>query len=294
MSLSYTFNESVAGFRRNRTSTLISIFTVGISLLLLGVFTLITMNLSSVVDDIRSRVEIEAFLHQGLTQEQNEIVARAMRAVPGVLDIRYISKEEAAEIFRQEIGEDVDKVLGDNPLPPSFRVTIADGWANTDSVRVIAAAIEKMKAVESVVYRKQFLTLIDRRARAFTWATLFIGVVLALSAVILVANTIRLTIEAKREIIRTMKLVGATSGFIRTPFLLEGALHGLAGGIAAALLLDIVFRFFITPLAEDLLVSISIGIGFHAFLVLLGSLLGLVGSIISVRRFLRETLVASA
>ena len=102
-----------------------------------------------------------------------------------------------------------------------------------------AARVEKLQMVESVHYRKQLLQLIDRRARAFGYAAGFIGMILALSAIILVANTIRLTIYAKRHIIRTMKLVGATSMLIRLPFLIEGAFHGIIGGVIASLLIDI-------------------------------------------------------
>lgn len=294
MSLAYTIKESFSGFRRNRSSTLITIFTVGIALLLLGVFAGITMNFSSVVNSIRERVEIEVFLKHGLSEKQHEQTAIVMRNIPGVLEVTYISKEEALRIFQKEVGEDFSDLLEDNPLPASFRVRLSEGYNNSDSARVIVSTAEKIKTVESVVYRKQFLELIDKRARAFRLATLFVGIILALSAVILVANTIRLTIYAKRELIRTMKLVGATPTFIRLPFVIEGMWHGLIGGILASILIGVAFGFFIQPLSEDLLVHISIGLPFFLFLILGGLLLGLLGSIVSVRRFLREAVVTQS
>ena len=294
MSVSYTLKESFAGFRRNRSASLITVFTVSISLLLLGVFALITMNFSTFVDQIRDRVDLEVFVEGSLNTRQQEEMSRILAAIPGVEEVTFISKEDAAELFKQDFGESFDDILEENPLPESYRLSILEGYDNADSVSIIAARVEKLRLVESVHYRKQLLQLIDRRARAFSYASLFIGLVLALSAVILVANTIRLTIFAKRHIIRTMKLVGATPTFIRLPFLIEGGFHGLIGGIIASLLLDIVLTFFIQPLSEDLLVNIGVTYRFYFTLVLGGGVLGLVGSVISIGRFLKEALVQPA
>ncbi|MBI5646710.1 MAG: ABC transporter permease [Ignavibacteriae bacterium] len=291
MSVRYTFQESLAGFRRNRAATIITIFTVSISLLLLGVFAIITLNFSAIVDQIRNRVEVEAFLREGLSADQHRELGVRMRSLRGVEEVTYISKEEAAKIFQKEFGETYADFLDDNPLPSSFRLKMYAGYDNPDSVAAIAERVKRMRGVEDVVYRKQFLSLIDTRARAFSYATLFIGIVLGLSAVILVANTIRLTIEAKRGIIRTMKLVGATSMFIRMPFVIEGVLHGLIGGVLASILLGLVFAFFISPISEDLLVNIAVDAVFYFYLIVLGAILGLVGSVVSIGRFLREALV---
>lgn len=291
MSVSYTLKESFAGFGRNRAASLITVFTVSISLLLLGVFAIITMNFAGFVEQIRSRVDLEVFLDTDINERQQEEMTDILTSIPGVKEVVFVSKEDAAKIFERDFGESFDDILEDNPLPQSFRLSIREGYTRSDSVAVIAERVEKLQLVESVHYRKQLLELIDRRARAFTVATMFIGIMLALSAVILVANTIRLTIYAKRHIIRTMKLVGATPMFIRAPFLIEGLFHGMVGGIIASLLIEIVFTFFIQPLSEDLLVSIDVSWSFYMMLVLGGCLLGLIGSVISIGRFLKEALV---
>ncbi len=294
MSVSYTLKESFAGFRRNRSASLITVFTVSISLLLLGVFVIITMNFATFVDQIRSRVDLEVFLETEMSDSQQEGMTRILSSIPGVEEVTFVSKEDAAKIFKQDFGESFDDILDDNPLPQSYRLSIQEGYNNADSVQLIAARVEKLQLVESVHYRKQLLQLIDRRARAFGYAAGFIGLILALSAVILVANTIRLTIYAKRHIIRTMKLVGATSMLIRLPFLIEGAFHGIIGGIIASLLIDIVFTFFIQPLSEDLLVNIGVSFGFYIGLIIAGGVLGFIGSVISIGRFLKEALVQHA
>jgi cell division transport system permease protein len=294
MSVSYTLKESFAGFKRNRSASLITVFTVSISLLLLGVFVIITINFSTFVEQIRSRVDLEVFLEAEMNDRQQEEMAQILGNIPGVEEVTFVSKEDAAKIFKRDFGESFEDILDDNPLPQSYRLSIQEGYSNSDSVQIIAARVERLRLVESVHYRKQLLQLIDRRARAFSYASLFIGMILALSAVILVANTIRLTIYAKRHIIRTMKLVGATSMLIRLPFLIEGAFHGLIGGLIASLLIDIVFTFFIQPLSEDLLVNIGVSFNFYFALIIAGGVLGLIGSVISIGRFLKEALVLHA
>ncbi len=291
MSIAYTLKESFAGFRRNRSATLITVFTVSIALLLLGVFTLITTNISDFVDGIRSRVDVEVFLNAELNRRQQEEMGEMLGDMPGVENVVFVSKEEAAEIFKKDFGESFEDILDENPLPQSFRLTIMEGYNNSDSIALLAGKIEALRLVDNVYYRKSLLQLIDRRARAFSVAAFFIGVMLAISAVILVANTIRLTIYAKRHLIRTMKLVGATSLFIRSPFLIEGVFHGVVGGIVASLLIDVVVTFFLQPLSDDLLLQIGVGFGFYFLLILTGGILGFIGSLISIGRFLKEALV---
>ncbi len=291
MNFSYIFTESLNGLKRNRSATMITVFAVGTALLLLGFFMLITLNFSLLAGSLRSRVEIEVFLKEEESAGRHEAIGTAIKRLRGVSDAGYISKEEAARIFQKEIGEDFSGILEANPLPASYRLSLAEGWNNPDSVQVIVTAAKKIDGVESVIYRKEFLTIVDRRAKAFNLASIFIGLVLALSAVTLVANTIRLAIHARRETIRTMKLVGAGSWFIRMPFLLEGSVQGMIGGILAAALIFVTFTFFLLPISEDLMITIDISAGFYFMLIGIGALLGLIGSMVSIGRFLKEALV---
>ncbi len=290
MSARYIIEESLAGFRRNRMSMSITIFTVGIALLLLGVFALITQNFSQLVDSIKDRVELEVFLKDSDQGTAHSRIGAQIRKIQGVAEVSYISKEQAVSIFEKEIGEQFWDILDYNPLPASYRVKVMPNSHTPEIISALAGTIRAIPGVESVVYRKQFLTLIDRRARVFQTATLFIGLVLGLSAMILVANTIRLTIYAKRDMITTMKLVGATPMFIRLPFLLEGGLQGMIGGVLASLLIGTLFSFFLQPISEDLLIHIEVTPLFYGALVLTGLFLGFIGSALSIGRFLREAL----
>lgn len=294
MNFSYIIQEGFAGFARSRMSSAITIMSVSISLFLLGVFTAITMNFSQVADKMRQRVEVEAFLKDISPAVARESVAPRMKKIRGVEGVTYISKEEALDIFKKDSDTNPFEILDSNPLPASFRIKIREGYNNSDSIKVITEKIRAIKEVDNIVYRKQLLEVIENRAYAFQIASLIIGIILAASSIILVANTIQLAVYAKREIIRTMKLVGATPTFIRLPFLIEGVVHGLVGGFLAALFLVVVIELFLKPIAEDVLLTIRVGFLEYLILICIGSLLGLIGSAVAIRRFLKEAIIIAA
>lgn len=143
-----------------------------------------------------------------------------------------------------------------------------------------------MKEIESVAYRKALIELIDRRTRTINSVVLGLGIFLSLSAIVLVSNTIRLAIHAKRKLIRTMALVGATSSFIRMPFLLEGTLQGIIGGVLASGILYAFLEYAIPLVSADLQEYIHMEPVFYLLVVGIGMGLGFVGSVVSVLRFI--------
>jgi cell division transport system permease protein len=287
MSLSYTLRESFSGFKRTKLSSTISIVTICISLLLLGAFAFVTIQASRFIDSIRNKVEIEVFLQEPITAEEVSDLARTITALDGVEQAVYISKDEAAQIFKQETGEDIYKVLDFNPLQPSFRLTLRPQYRTAEAARRLDDQIKVLKGVDSVLYRRALLELIDRRATAVNRVTLGLGIVISLSAILLVSNTIRLAIYAKRKLIRTMELVGATRFFIRMPFLVEGMVQGLVGGFFAAGLLYLVLEHALAWAAPEFATFASMDPAFYGLVVGAGIVLGLVGSAISVIRFIR-------
>ena len=240
---------------------------------------------------MRTRVEVEVFLKDIPEHVARDNVADQLKRIKGVEELTYISKEEALKIFKKDSGTDPLDILDANPLPASFRIKIYTGYNNSDSIKIISEKIRSLKDVESVVYRKQLLEVIENRAYAFQVASLIIGIILALASIVLVANTIQLTVYAKRDLIRTMKLVGATPTFIRMPFLIEGIVHGFVGGFIAAMILIIVIELLLKPIAADVLLSINVRFMQYLSLILFGSLLGLLGSALAIRRFLREAIL---
>lgn len=289
MSLSYTLRESFSGFKRTKLSSVISIVTICISLLLLGAFAIVTINASRFIDTLRSKVEIEAFLREPLTGEEIAALQRNVTAIEGVENVVLITKDEAARIFKQEFGDDIYNVLDFNPLPPSFKISLKPSYKTSVRAHIIHDKLMAMGGVESVLYRKALLDLIDQRTAAVNSITLGLGILVGLSAILLVSNTIRLAIYAKRRLIRTMELVGATPAFIRLPFLLEGILQGILGGVLAATSLYFVLEHAVKLISPEFAAFMHMEPSFYTLVIAAGTFLGLMGSVISIIRFIRPT-----
>ncbi|HEY5615545.1 MAG TPA: permease-like cell division protein FtsX [Bacteroidota bacterium] len=291
MHIGYLLKEGISGFRRAKLSMFAAIFTISISLLLLSFFTILLINANSVIEGLRDRVELEVFLGDHVAKTETETLQAQIAALIGVEEVHYVSKDEAAQIFQQEFGEDISKVLDFNPLPASFKVRLQDGFRTTAGAESVYVAAKDMKGVEDVIYRKSLLEMLDKRAQTFLWLALGIGTFVAISAIFLVANTIRLAIYAKRKIIQTMKLIGATRMFIRIPFLLEGLLQGLIGGAIAAAIVYAAFEYIEQFVSLQLSDLVAVDQTAYATIVGVGCLLGILGSILSIRRFIGETVV---
>ncbi len=287
MSFSYTVRESFSGFTRAKVSFVVSVLTICISLILLGLFALVSMNATRFIEGLRNRIELEAFLQEPLTRDELSTLQQAVEAIDGVRSVTFISKDEAARIFKQEFGEDINQVLDFNPLPPSFKITLREGYRTALRVRAIHDRLVALKGIESVVYRRTLLELIDQRTEAIHNIMLGLGVLISLSAVFLVSNTIRLAIYAKRKLIRTMELVGATQAFIRLPFLLEGMIQGVLGGALAAALLYGLLEYAVRLLSVEVAVYVHMDPTFYFLMIAAGAALGLIGSVISILRFIR-------
>ncbi len=288
MSLGYVLKEGLSGFRRAKLAAAGSIITIMISLLLLGLFYVIAKNTSRLVESVRERIEMEAFLEEPVTQKAINDIQKQLLAIEGVDHVQFISKEEAARIFKEEFGEDINKVLDFNPLPPSFKLYLKEGYRTSAKAAEIHDKILQIKGVENIAYRKEVLEFIDNRAKILYIVGLSLGGIIAVSAIFLVSNTIRLTIYAKRKSVQAMKLVGASRWIVRAPFLIEGLLQGVVGGAIAAAIIYYMLTYAVGFVSRELAEFVHIEISFYAVVVLAGAFLGLFGSSISVRRFIGE------
>jgi len=291
MNIFYILKEGISGFKRARLSMVISIFTITISLILLGLFTIVFRNTNQIVESFRDRVEMEAFLEEPVTAETSPLIEKKILAIPGIKQVRFISKEEAAKIFKDQYGEDIHNILDFNPLPPSFKIYLEQEYKNSDSAKVIYSRLKLVGGVDDVIYRKTLLELLDRRAQLFAMGSLAAGVALLITAIFLVSNTIRLAIYAKRKIITTMKLVGATRMFIRLPFLVEGIIQGILGGAFSAGFIYFVVDYASKLFGGDLAPIVFVEPVFYLVIIGAGTLLGFLGSVISVRKFISESVV---
>ena len=290
MSLSYSFREGLAGFSRTKFAAFASTSAMTVALFLIGLFALAAFEAQQVSDWLRQHVgEVEVFLVQDAGEEEAESLRQQILQTSGVAEATYISPEEAAETFQEEFGEGGDIFLDDPFLPASIRVQAEPGHAHPDSLSLMADEFEAWSEVDEVVFDRPLLAQVEQNRQLLTQVGGAFGILVVIASVVLVANTIRLTIYARRLLIRTMKLVGATDSFIRRPFLVEGMLQGLiAGGIAGGGL------WAAYAAAADRwgfvggTSALEVGAVLAGGLIVLGMILGLLGSYLAARRFIKN------
>ncbi|MEO0557498.1 MAG: permease-like cell division protein FtsX [Bacteroidota bacterium] len=294
MALSYTLREGIAGFKRAKLSSATSVFALALALVLIGMFVLIGWLVSEAAEGVRESIsEVEVYLEAIDTAAATRVGER-LETIPGVDSLRFVSHEEAAEIFRESFGEGADLYDDAQFLPASWRVRLVGAYASADSLAKFVTTVEAWGSVEAVDYEEELLVKVERNARMLSVAGLAIVALVVLAALLLVGNTVRLSIYARRMLIRTMKLVGATNAFIRRPFLVEGVVHGLLAGLGAGVTLWALYGLLLRLLgSSDVAVPGSGWPGGSPMyvlggLVLVGLVLGWMASWVAVRRFIRE------
>jgi len=289
MSFFYIVKEGFAGFSRAKLAAVGSSITITISLLLVGLFYVISTNTSRLVESVRQKVELEAFLEEPVSRQRINEIQQQITSIDGIDKAQFVSKDEAAKIFKQEFGEDINNVLDFNPLPPSFKIFLKEGYRTPEKADEIHKKVMEIKGVENITYRKELLEFLDQRARMLYYVGLALGIIFGISAIFLVSNTIRLTIYAKRKSVQTMKLVGASRWFVRAPFLIEGIIQGLIGGIIASAIIYYLLTFATGLISSEIAQFVQVETLFYLAVIVAGMFLGFFGSAISVRRFIGET-----
>lgn len=289
MSLGFILKEGFSGFSRARVPAAVTVAISFFSLVLLGLFGTVSLGFYDIIQELRGRVELEVFFSDSTSHEDARAAALKMKDVPGVRESRFIDKDEAARTFSGDFGEDVVAILGSNPLPRSARLRFLPAYAGPDSLQPIMEAVRSIAPGSDLRYNKAFLTEIEHNARLFTLVTGSVGLLISMATVVMVGYTIRLAMYSRKEKIRTMRLVGASAPFIASPYLVEGALQGLlAGGLAAGALAlcqeQLVQRY--EPGLYQVLEPSALIV--YPSVAVLGLLLGLFGSALSVGKYLRS------
>jgi len=289
-SIIYFFREAGKSLKRNRLLSFATITTVAVCILILGFGVLFTLNASNFMKHLEADVQIRAFLDQDLTSSQISDIGREIEAIPGVKSHEFFSRDEALGKMQKEFGRkeyDLKSTLGKNPLPHTYIVKVA----NPQEVARVADRINKLPGVYKVNYGKG---TVERLFQVTRWLRI-IGIVfivlLLVGAIFLIATTIRLAIFARRKEIYLMKLIGSTDWFIRWPFFLEGIFLSIVGALVSIGILASAYGSLISKMHNLFfiqLVTDSAILG-HLYLGLLaaGALLGVVGTGISLNRFLK-------
>jgi cell division transport system permease protein len=278
----YILSEAFDGLRRTWLSSLISIVIITFLLILLGIFGVLEVSVDHIVDVLNAKMDIQVFISEVLHNDEIEQLQSDIRNIGGIKDVSLHSKEQAAEEFRQKFGKEIFDILQDNPLPASFTITLNENQRSARKIESVAKQLQKMRGIDEVLYHNQVLSLLANYSHTAKLVLTVLILFVSLGSFFIVANTIRLIIVAKQQIIKTMRLVGATKKYIRRPYLLEGMLQGIIAGIGAAF-----FLYLLTKIVNFQLPGlIFISDYFFVAIVLIGFIYGLIGSLLAIKRFL--------
>ncbi|HET9452974.1 MAG TPA: permease-like cell division protein FtsX [Gemmatimonadaceae bacterium] len=282
--MSLSVREAFVAFRRAPLLSALSVTTIAFSLFALGLFGLVVLNIRQALDSVEERVEIRAFAFDGTDAGSLSVAAGEIGRYPEVLRVGVITPEQALERAKREMGEFSD-VFESSFLPTSLEVQLRPGFRDPTSVKRVASRLRSYEFIEDVRYGEDWITQLHRIRNIAGVAGVLLGLAFAIVAVIIIGATIRMAMMARAKEIQIMRLVGATDGFIRRPFLIEGALKGVAGGLLAlgltwlATLLLEHYLSFQTVFFDTRTASLG---------VLAGAVIGLLGSMVSVGRQLRH------
>ena len=275
--------EALTASRRAPLLSALGIVTIAFSLFAFGLFGLVAINIRQALEQVSERVEVRAFLSDSADIEG---VAAAMKDVgefPEVQRVDYVSKEAALDRARKEMGEFAD-VFEAGVLPASIEVHLRPGMRNPTTVKSVADRIRTYHFVDDVRYGEEWVEKLYKLRNIATVAGITLGAAFAAVAIIIIGATIRMTVLARAKEISIMRLVGATDMFIRMPFLIDGLVKGVLGGLLALLLVWITNRvvnvYFIDTIFFDRQMMFIGVIG--------GALMGVLGSLVSVGRHLRR------
>lgn len=227
--------EAIAGLRRAPLLGGLSITAIGLSLVILGLFGLSAHNIGSAISDVERRVEVVGYLLEDAGSEQIQIAQREMETFPEIEEVRYTSKTEALVNARRELVEfsDVYQDLEVNPLPASLHLRLRPGFRDPESVTAVAQRLRGYEFIEDVRFGEGWVEELFALRRMAAGAAAILGIAFALVAVLLIATSVRMAILARASEIEIMQTVGATEGFIQRPFVIEGLITGLLGGLIA-------------------------------------------------------------
>ena len=287
----YFIKEVYTSFKRNIWMTLASIFTVVLSLFILGFFSIVILNLNKMADTLESQVQISVYLKDDLSQEEIDETKETLSKIEGLQDIKFTTREEAMENFKERLGDQqflLDALDDTNPLPDSFSLTVT----SPQQVKTIADTVVALDSVESASNSQDIINHLFNLTHLIRLIGVALIILLTGAAIFIISNTIRLTVFARRKEIAIMKYVGATDWFIRWPFLLEGICLGFIGGGLATIFLYIVYNQVTQEIYEAMaffpLIPQHPFIDYISLAILVaGIIIGALGSTISLKRFLK-------
>lgn len=287
--LAHFIREALVNIRLNWTTTVIAVATTAFTLACFGVFLLLYLNLRAVATSLQSDFKVVVYVQESVPAQGVAQLQSLLKADPGVQVVSYVSKEQALADFRAQFPADSHLLqgLGENPLPASFVVSLSPSLRSPDAVRRWAERVQSVPGVEQVQYSRDWIDNLTAIVGYLELVAVGIGTVLSAASATIIASTIRLTLYARREEIEIMRLIGATSSFIRIPYLIEGTMLGMMGSAVALAILKGGFELFKVRLGmPGRFLGIDSGVQFFSgqvvgLIAAAGLILGFIGSLVS-------------
>jgi len=229
--LVFLLAESFRALFRAKLHAVISSITIGIALVIFSLAYLTYINLLGYSYEFKSKYRIEVFFESNLDLNEARDLFNTILVFEGIEQGEFVDKEKAAKLFKSFFKEDINEIVGDNPLPMGGRFDITENYRKFDRMGAIVKQIRYLPGVDVASFQQGIISRVDTIVENILGASMLLGLVIFFIAVILVSNTIRLIIHAKQDAIETMHLLGATNSFIRFPFVIEGIIQGLLGAI---------------------------------------------------------------
>lgn len=293
--MSYFLRQAWQNLNQNRWLNTITLATITLSFLIIGVFIIIFLNTQELFKDWQSRLRVTAYLVDPLTPKEVEKIKENVLSLREVGKVIYHSKEEALKGLAEKLKDKKELLQGlsRNPLPASLEIYLKPEYQYSWGVQQLVEKLKKLPQIADLQYGGEWMEKLSAFLILFKVLSLILGGLLAIAVIFIMANTMRLNIFARREEIAIMRSIGATGLFIRTPFYMEGLFQGFLGASLALLLLFLIFRTFLSTVYEPLRPSLG---NFHLYflsweqagaIILSGLILGFLGTQVSLGRFLR-------
>ncbi len=285
----YFVSEAFQNIKDSIVTSVLTITIIAISLAICGLFLGVFINLSNMISSMGNEIQVIAYVKDGLSGDAISNIKREIAGMPEVESLEYISKEKAFSVFKDELKgqKGILEGLGANPFPASLEIRVKKIFRTPQGVRGLISKLKTTSGIEDVQYSQEWLDRFFAFIRFAEAFALTIGGFLLIATVFIVSNTIRLTVYARREEIEILSLIGATSIFIKAPFLIEGIVEGFLGSVIAAGILYMAREVLMlnTPPVFASLVNLSVSTTyFLCGLIAGGIFLGILGSSISLRK----------
>ncbi|MDB9884814.1 permease-like cell division protein FtsX [Candidatus Marinimicrobia bacterium] len=239
----FLLSEGLKNLWRHKLTAFTAVFSIFLTLTVAGSLIVVSDNTGKIIDYLRDKYKIEVFFKQNTSNERIKEIVKEFQSIRGVRSTTVITKSDAKKIFKSQFGENILDIVGFNPLPASCVINLVKEKKDKLNLRPIIDRLRKFSEVDEVNYQGRLINRIENSYQAFVKVSIILLIIILIISILIISNTVRLTIYAKKDLIKSFQLVGATRAFVKTPFILEGIFHGLIGAVFASILLVVSLEF---------------------------------------------------